>query len=653
MVHLFLRILSKPARILAEWHLPGKALVYALLHDVPEDTEITFSSLEEIFGKEIVSGLQKISVVKKGNGTQERELRDTRLRLGLYQALIEDPLVVLARLAERLHNLRTIDALKQKKPESARKTAEETLRVYLPIVEKLGLEELGEEMARLSLTVLDSSIEERIRNLPLGEASLHAKIVDSLCEACGRVDSTRINFTPFSWQNHWETLLSPDDKIIFSLRRFGKPPVFSLNYLVDDPFSEIPLIIQHILSSRRFVMREEDWWRYGLFLAGKGKSFECIFFPIENNSFPFRVVFLPQDMRDAKEASVLDIFRVGEPISEERKRVAEEKLAKAGEILREALAQQPRHLPPDVFLREAIQGRIVTLLIEIGQERYEISLTEDSTYLDFAAEVLGNDVIFLQGIESSNGTRLDLNEKPRNRVAIISLKVDYSRIQARPGWFDAIDLNNHEIRRTLTKTFRRILDGKDLGGVKSSDLVAEVASLAEKRGRRIIENLFFRLTGIPLDISIVRGFDESLKEEYGGQPYEFLQAVGIEEIPSEVLEKVVRNLKDFRDSLATIEVYVSQTGNRPGWSALVNEVLASFNLNICVGMDREEVGVGVSAIMLRMVELPPEGQYDFAWIKEFLEQVAKKINQRCVEKGFDKPVQISVKLPPKFQGKAG
>jgi len=130
------------AGILAEWHLDIQALTAALLHDVVEDTEVTKTQIAEQFGKpvaELVDGVSKLDRIEFDS--QERAQAENFRKMLL--AMARDVRVMLIKLADRLHNMRTLDAVAEHK---RRRVARETLDIYAPIANRLGLNRLYQEL---------------------------------------------------------------------------------------------------------------------------------------------------------------------------------------------------------------------------------------------------------------------------------------------------------------------------------------------------------------------------------------------------------------------------------------------------------------------------------------------------------------------------
>jgi guanosine-3',5'-bis(diphosphate) 3'-pyrophosphohydrolase len=138
------------AEILADWHLDGQALVAALLHDVMEDTSVTKAEISDTFGKpvaELVDGLSKLDKIEFQSAEDAQAENFRKMLL----AMARDVRVILIKLADRLHNMRTLDAVP---PAKRRRVARETMEIYAPIANRLGLNALFHELQELAFSHL-------------------------------------------------------------------------------------------------------------------------------------------------------------------------------------------------------------------------------------------------------------------------------------------------------------------------------------------------------------------------------------------------------------------------------------------------------------------------------------------------------------------
>ena len=138
------------AGILADWHLDPQALMAALLHDVMEDTEVSKDEISRRFGKpvaELVDGVSKLDKIE----FQSQEVAQAENFRKMLLAMARDVRVILIKLADRLHNMRTLGAVP---PPKRRRVARETLEIYAPIANRLGLNNLYQELQELAFSHL-------------------------------------------------------------------------------------------------------------------------------------------------------------------------------------------------------------------------------------------------------------------------------------------------------------------------------------------------------------------------------------------------------------------------------------------------------------------------------------------------------------------
>jgi RelA/SpoT family (p)ppGpp synthetase len=154
------------AEILADWHLDGQTLIAALLHDVTEDTSVTKDEISDTFGKpvaELVDGVSKLDKIE----FQSAEVAQAENFRKMLLAMARDVRIILIKLADRLHNMRTLGAVP---PAKRKRVARETMEIYAPIALRLGLNTLYHELQELAFSHLHP-----LRYLVLAKATKAAR----------------------------------------------------------------------------------------------------------------------------------------------------------------------------------------------------------------------------------------------------------------------------------------------------------------------------------------------------------------------------------------------------------------------------------------------------------------------------------------------
>ncbi len=140
------------AQILANMNLDADSVCAALLHDVVEDTEYTSQQIREMFGEVIehlVDGVTKLGQISVNESAEERQNENVRK---MFLAMSKDIRVIIIKLADRVHNMRTLRFMPEEK---RRYKARETLEIYAPIAHRLGIRSFKEELEDLAISFLD------------------------------------------------------------------------------------------------------------------------------------------------------------------------------------------------------------------------------------------------------------------------------------------------------------------------------------------------------------------------------------------------------------------------------------------------------------------------------------------------------------------
>ncbi len=164
------------AIILYNLGMDGESMAAALLHDVVEDTDMTKENIQEEFGEDVanlvegVTKLGKVPIFTK----EEQQAENVRKML---MAMSQDIRVIIIKLADRIHNMRTLSFMR---PDKRREKAQETLEIYAPIAHRLGIRGVKEELEDLAISYLDPVAYKEIRDRLEQQQSKRKEYLDSI-----------------------------------------------------------------------------------------------------------------------------------------------------------------------------------------------------------------------------------------------------------------------------------------------------------------------------------------------------------------------------------------------------------------------------------------------------------------------------------------
>jgi len=208
------------ANILTELKLDSATITTGLLHDTIEDTFATYETIKNEFGDEIaelVDGVTKISVFENTAGLNSKVENFRKLIL----ATSKDIRVLLVKIADRLHNMRTIKAIP--KEEKRQRIAQETMEIYAPLADRMGMHRIRDELEDLSFEILNNEARKLIKNR-LDEIKLDKK---DLFESLSFELSSILN------ENHINAEIHGREKTPFSIWRKVQKKRISLEQITD------------------------------------------------------------------------------------------------------------------------------------------------------------------------------------------------------------------------------------------------------------------------------------------------------------------------------------------------------------------------------------------------------------------------------------
>ena len=220
------------AHLVAELGLDADSIMAALLHDTIEDTDATHEEVAKRFSEtvaDLVEGVTKLNKVKY-TSTEEKQMENLRKML---MAMAQDVRVILIKLCDRVHNIRTLEFQSEKKQ---REKALETLEIYAPIAHRLGMQRMKWEMEDQSLKFLDPVAYQEIADELAAQAKAHAAFMDHIQqEITTRLEKEGIHATVYGRVKHvysiYRKMYAQNKKLseIFDL--------YAFRVIVDDTFT--------------------------------------------------------------------------------------------------------------------------------------------------------------------------------------------------------------------------------------------------------------------------------------------------------------------------------------------------------------------------------------------------------------------------------
>ena len=232
------------AIILAELELDKETIIAGLLHDVVEDTILTGEQLSRVFGADVgllVDGVTKLTQITWTNDKLDIQAENLRK---MFLAMAKDIRVILIKLADRLHNMRTLQYMK---PEKQKEKARETLEIYAPIADRLGISRVKIELDDLALKYLQPEVFEELQRKVAERSDLQESFIDGIVkEIQGIVNEAGITATVYGRQKHFFSIYK---KMVNQNKSFDQIlDLFAVRVLVDsvkDCYASLGVIHEH------------------------------------------------------------------------------------------------------------------------------------------------------------------------------------------------------------------------------------------------------------------------------------------------------------------------------------------------------------------------------------------------------------------------
>ncbi|MBR5738924.1 MAG: bifunctional (p)ppGpp synthetase/guanosine-3',5'-bis(diphosphate) 3'-pyrophosphohydrolase, partial [Lachnospiraceae bacterium] len=218
------------ALILAELELDKESIIAGLLHDVVEDTDVTYADVKREFCEEIadlVEGVTKVTQIDWGMDKEDIQAENLRK---MFMAMAKDIRVILVKLADRLHNMRTYQYWS---PETQKRKAKETMEIFSPVADRLGISKIKIELDDRSLAILHPDVvEDLTKKLQNTHSDREAFIASVRKEISDRLDREGIKADVFGRAKH---LFSIYKKMVQQNKTLDQIyDIFAIRVLVDN-----------------------------------------------------------------------------------------------------------------------------------------------------------------------------------------------------------------------------------------------------------------------------------------------------------------------------------------------------------------------------------------------------------------------------------
>ncbi len=246
------------AEIIIKMRLDSNSVITALLHDTVEDTELTLEEINDHFGSEVaklVDGVTKLSKLE----FLPDHLRQAENFRKLLLAMSEDIRVLLVKLADRLHNMRTIDDVKA--PEKRARIALETMEIYAPLAERIGIQQIKSELQDICFRILQPEIRDSILSRLKAISKDETHVVDRIVnEIQGILNSAKVKAkvygrqkTPYSiWMKMKQKNIGLDqlsDIIAFRIIVDNIPECYQALGTIHTEYKMVPESFQDFIST--------------------------------------------------------------------------------------------------------------------------------------------------------------------------------------------------------------------------------------------------------------------------------------------------------------------------------------------------------------------------------------------------------------------
>ncbi|MDK2867166.1 MAG: diphosphokinase / guanosine-3,5-bis(diphosphate) 3-diphosphatase [Clostridiales bacterium] len=394
--------------ILAELEMDEDTIIASLLHDTVEDTIVTLDDVRKLFGAEVallVDGVTKLAVINYET-KQERQVENLRK---MFLAMSSDIRVILIKLADRLHNIRTLDNMP---PEKQREKAEETIEIYAPIAHRLGIFKIKWELDDMSLKYLDpEGYRDLVKKVDRKRTERESIINDYIQQIEKALDDLHMNFEIYGRPKNFYSIYK---KMKFQHKEFDE--IYDL--------TAIRIICDDIKDCYSALGAVHTLWkpipgRFKDYIAmPKPNLYQSLHTTVMGNGEPFEIQIRTRDMHRIAEIGIAAHWKYKEG-SKDTNSEMEKKIS----WFRQMMEWQSDLKDPNEFMKSLKFDLFNTEVFVFTPNGQVIDLPVGSTPVDFAYKIhseVGNKCIGAK----VNGRIVPINYQLQNgqRVEILTAK---------------------------------------------------------------------------------------------------------------------------------------------------------------------------------------------------------------------------------------
>ena len=394
--------------ILAELEMDEDTIIASLLHDTVEDTSVTIEEVRKRFGDEVallVDGVTKLAVINYET-KQERQVENLRK---MFLAMSSDIRVILIKLADRLHNIRTLGNMS---PEKQREKAEETIEIYAPIAHRLGIFKIKWELEDLSLKYLDpEGYKDLVRKVDKKRTQRESIINDYIHQIEKSLNELNLNFEIYGRPKNFYSIYK---KMKYQHKEFDE--IYDL--------TAIRIICDDIKDCYSTLGAVHTLWkpipgRFKDYVAmPKPNLYQSLHTTVMGNGEPFEIQIRTRDMHRIAEIGIAAHWKY-----KEGSKSANEEMEKKISWFRQMMEWQSDLKDPNEFMKSLKFDLFNTEVFVFTPNGQVVDLPVGSTPVDFAYKIhseVGNKCVGAK----VNGRIVPINYQLQNgqRVEIITAK---------------------------------------------------------------------------------------------------------------------------------------------------------------------------------------------------------------------------------------